>query len=72
MKKREDLTRVLALLDKSLRNLTAVKMSQAGKRDTAATSASSVNPWERTPVASPSEINWSVVKSKKSLIDKKN
>ena len=65
MKKREDLTRVLALLDKSLRNLTAVKMNQAGKRETKA-----VNPWEKSPTATTSEINWSVVKSKKSLIDR--
>ena len=68
MKKREDLTRVLALLDKSLRNLTAVKMNQAGKRETKTVGA--VNPWEKSPTATTSEINWSVVKSKKSLIDR--
>lgn len=68
MKKREDLTRVLALLDKSLRNLTAVKMNQAGKRETK--TMGGVNPWENSPTATTSEINWSVVKSKKSLIDR--
>lgn len=71
MKKREDLTRVLALLDKSLRNLTAVKMSQVGKRETSPVAGVAVNPWEKSPVASTNEINWSVVKSKKSLIDRK-
>ena len=70
MKKREDLTRVLALLDKSLRNLTAVKMNQAGKREKKTVGGAAVNPWEKSPTATTSEINWSVVKSKKSLIDR--
>lgn len=71
MKKREDLTRVLALLDKSLRNLTAVKMSQVGKRETTPIAGVAMNPWEKSPTTATSEVNWSVVKSKKSLIDRK-
>lgn len=68
-KKREDLQRVLKLLDKALRNLTNVKMSNSmRKEDPLAAPSTAINPWEKNGVSSTADIDWSVVKSKKSLI----
>lgn len=67
VKKREDLQRVLKLLDKALRNLTSVKMSNTSRKEEVG-STTVVNPWEKNVVSSTSDIDWSVVKSKKSLI----
>lgn len=65
-KKREDLTRVLALLDKALRSLTAVNLSNAGRMDPGASSSSSKHaPWEKSGAK---DIDWSVVKGTKSLL----
>lgn len=68
VKKREDLQRVLKLLDKALRNLTSVKMSHSRKDPVDIATTSTMNPWEKNVVSSTSDIDWSVVKSKKSLI----
>ena len=63
-KKREDLTRVLALLDKALRSPTAV--SNAGRMDPGASSSNSKHaPWEKSGAK---DIDWSVVKGTKSLL----
>ena len=67
VKKREDLQRVLKLLDKALRNLTSVKMSHTSRKEVEVASTT-INPWEKNTVSSTSDIDWSVVKSKKSLI----
>lgn len=64
-KKREDLTRVLALLDKALRSLTAVNLSNAGRMDPGASSSSKHAPWEKSGAK---DIDWSVVKGTKSLL----
>ena len=65
VQKREDLQRILKLLDKALRNLTAAR---ASKNEEKMKGTNQVNPWEKT---SGSEIDWSVVKSTKSLLSKK-
>lgn len=64
-KKREDLTRVLALLDKALRSLTAVNLSNAGRMDPGASAGSTHAPWEASGAK---DIDWSVVKGTKSLL----
>lgn len=69
VKKREDLQRVLKLLDKALRNLTSVKMSHASRREELhSTPSTALNPWEKNNTSTSNEVDWSVVKSKKSLI----
>ena len=63
---KEDLTRVLALLDKALRSLTAVNLSNAGRMDPGASSSNSKHaPWEKSGAK---DIDWSVVKGTKSLL----
>ena len=73
VKKREDLTRVLGLLDKSLHNLTKVRLSTAGKSvsPSPGVGTKAINPWEKNAISPVSEIDWSVVKSTKSLLPKK-
>ena len=69
VRKREDLQRVLKLLDKALRNLTSVRMSNSSRKEPLEVSTTTaVNPWEKNTVSSTADIDWSVVKSKKSLI----
>ena len=69
VKKREDLQRVLKLVDKALRNVTSVKMSHASRREELyATPSTALNPWEKNNTSTSNEVDWSVVKSKKSLI----
>ena len=69
VRKREDLQRVLKLLDKALRNLTSVRMSNSSRKEPLDVSmTTTVNPWEKNTVSSTADIDWSVVKSKKSLI----
>lgn len=71
-KKREDLTRVLALLDKALRNLTSVNLSHgsASRSNPLLTPGAPKNPWE-TSGGSSNEIDWSIVKGTKSLLSRK-
>ena len=71
-KKREDLTRVLALLDKALRNLTSVNLSHgsASRSNPLLAPGAPKNPWE-TSGGSSNEIDWSIVKGTKSLLSRK-
>lgn len=63
---------MLKLLDKALRNMTSMKMQKSqpteipqpgGRKD--------ISPWEKGAFNSPSDIDWSMVRSKGSLFDKK-
>ena len=71
-RKREDLTRVLSILDKSLRNLTSVNLSMPSRVDPSPSAGTlTLNPWEKNSTSPTNEIDWSVVRSTKSLLPKK-
>ena len=64
--------RVLNLLDKALRNLTNVKMAKSNPTEISQPGMKKdLSPWEKGSGGTFSDIDWSMVRSKGSLIDKK-
>ena len=64
--------RVLNLLDKALRNLTNVKMAKSNPTEIPQPGMKKdISPWEKGSGGTFSDIDWSMVRSKGSLIDKK-